>query len=102
MSGYDGTTYWYRMRYCYKELQPNSKYIFDYCQCRVYATGENFILGAGWVKEKLFCYNYTNNPARTPQLTRTPMKTIKLGTKKTPPKIKVLLTQQLLFFSLTQ
>ena len=56
--------------------------------------------------EGLKCY-YTgeciwNYSMRTPQLTRTPMKTIKPRTKKTPPKINILLTQQLLFFSLTQ
>ena len=101
-NGKDTQKYWYYMRYCYNELQPNSKHIFDYCECRVPKTGEKYYYGAGWIQEKLFCYNYTNNPASTPQLTRTPMKTIKPRTKKTPPKINVLLTQQLLYFSLTQ
>lgn len=49
-----------------------------------------------------YCENMINFTRPTPQLTSTPMKTIKPRTKKTPPKINVLLTQQLLFFSLTQ
>ena len=56
--------------------------------------------------EGLRCYNYGeciwNYSKRTPQLTRTPMKTIKPRTKKTPPKINALLATELVFLSLIQ
>ena len=100
-----GVTMWYYMRYCYNELQPSTNYIFDYCECRAAQKDEKPYYVSTKTTEQLFCYNYsmrTPQLTSTPQLTRTPMKTIKPRTKKTPPKINVLLTQQLLFFSLTQ
>ena len=96
-NGKDGTKSWYYMRYCYNELQPNSKHIFDYCECRVPKTGEKYIRGVGWLKEYLFCYNYTNNPTKTPQETK-----IKLAVQSTrPKKIKTALAvfYQLIFIA---
>ena len=67
-NGKDALKYWYKMSYCYNELQPNSKHIFDYCECRVPKTGEKYYYGESRLNEYLFCYNYTKTPQSTPKL----------------------------------
>ena len=57
------------------------KLIFDYCECRIPEEGEQYLYKVDDLYEAVFCYNYTNNPTKTPQETK-----IKLAVQSTRPK----------------
>ena len=62
-------------------MNTNCKYIFDYCECRIPEEGEQYTYKSVNLYEAVFCYNYTNNPTKTPQATK-----IKLAVQSTRPK----------------
>ena len=78
-------------------LSIDRKYKFDYCECRIQEEGEQYTYKSVNVYEAVFCYNYTNNPTKTPQATK-----IQLAVQSIrPKKIKTVLAvfYQLVFIA---
>ena len=85
----------YKGYFCDGSYRPSTMVRFDYCECRIPQEGEKYTFQATNMYEAVFCYNYTNNPTKTPQATK-----IKLAIQSTrPKKIKATLAVfiQLLF-----
>ena len=52
------------------DRQRSRKYKFEYCECRIPEEGEQYLYKDDDLDEAVFCYNYTNNPTKTPQETK--------------------------------
>ena len=55
---------------CYTDNSRVNKFIFDYCECRIPEEGESYTYKQDTWDRAIFCYNYTNNPTKTPQATK--------------------------------
>ena len=84
-----------------KNYRPSTEIIFDYCECRIPQEGEQYTFKSNQMYEAVFCYNYTNNPTKTPQPTRTSQPTPKLKVQsircKKPKTVLSIFTKIILF-----